>query len=215
MTLKTFLKDIVTHLQYEQIQFALAGGMIASLYRQEPRLTQDLDFLIFAEPNSIKVAQSIIKHFGLTPTLITKAELEGGPMFAIKRKSTTPYMVVGRGDAADTKIGLDFILPAIPWFAKAMARAIDNVIDFGFAKIPCLTVEDLIIAKVYAVNNSPMRFKDLDDLQSIFKASHELDFAYLVSELQKYNLKVSSSLKQVLPVALRKIFRKARHQTKV
>lgn len=208
MTLTMFLKNIVTHLRQEQIQFALAGGMIASLYRQEERLTQDLDFLILAEPNTLKVAQDIIKHFGLQPNLITKAELEGGPMFAIKRKSTAPYMVVGRGDNSNTQIGLDFILPAVPWFAKALLRAENNMIDFGFAKIPCLTVEDVIIAKVYAVNNSPMRFKDLDDLQSIFKAEHKLDFFYLTEELQKYDLKVSSSLKQVLPKELKSLFKK-------
>ena len=207
MSLKTVFKDIIQHFQHENIQFALAGGMIASLYRTEERLTQDLDFLIFAEPNTLAVAQNIIKHFGLQPNIITKAELEGGPLFAIKRKSTAPYMVVGRSNAAEMKIGLDFILPTMPWFAQALERSAYNVIDFGFAKIPCLTVEDVIIAKIYAVNNSPMRFKDLDDLQSIFKAAHDLDFAYLVGELQKYDLKVSSNLKKILPKALRSIWR--------
>ena len=202
MNLEKFLKDVVQHLEKENIQFALAGGLVASLYRAEKRLTNDLDFLLFSKAHTQAQAEKIIKHFKLTPHAITKAQLEGGPMFAIKRKSTPTFMIVGRGEEKDDQIGLDFILPTMPWFAKAMLRAKLNCIDFGFAKIPCLTVEDVIIAKIYAAQN-PVRFKDLDDLQSIFAAQHALDLDYLVGELKKYDLTLSQALQSILPMPLR------------
>ena len=145
----------------------------------------------------------MIRSLGLEPTLIRKADLEGGPLFAAKRGRSKPYIVAGRGGKDSSTIGLDFILPAIPWFGPALMRAEQNLIDFGFAQVPCLTVEDLIVAKLFALKNDPSRFNDLDDLKSIFFAGHELDLPYLSGQMRRLEITVPKLLKGIAPAALR------------
>jgi hypothetical protein len=196
MTLIHFFKEVVKALKAKDVEYALAGGLVASLYRENERTTNDLDFLIFSEMETQKIASTIIKQFALEPHIIRKADLEGGPLFAIKRKNTTPYIIAGR---ADQKIGLDFILPTMPWFEEAIRRAKLNQIDFGFGPIPCLTKEDVIISKLYALRNDSSRFNDLDDLKSILKSPAEIDMAYICGQMQKLNLSIPESLKNHAP----------------
>ena len=207
MDLQRFFKEVVGCLRKDKVRFALAGGLVASLYRKTQRLTNDLDFLILAGTRTLEKACSIVKSVGLEPTLIRKADLEGGPFFAAKRRRTRPYIVAGRAEGDSSKIGLDFILPEMPWFEKAMERAGQNDVDFGFGPIPCLTVEDVIVAKLYSFKNDERRFNDLDDLKSIFEASHELDLAYLSGQMQKLDLRVPRPVKTMAPKALTLISR--------
>jgi hypothetical protein len=201
-----FFKSAVLRLRRDKVRFALAGGLIASIYRSEERLTSDLDFLLFSESRSLSCAEKIIRSFKLTPHIIRQADLEGGPMFAIKRKSTKPFMVCGRAREGKTSIGLDFILPSFPWFEEALKRAEVNQIDFGLGKpVPALTVEDVIISKLYALKNNAHRFKDLDDLQSIFQVGHDLDMTYLSGQMMALQLVIPKELKLVAPAVLRKI----------
>ena len=46
MSLLRRLQEAVRQLEKDQIPFALAGGLVASLYRKEPRATADIDFAI-------------------------------------------------------------------------------------------------------------------------------------------------------------------------
>lgn len=199
MTLQDFFKKVLFCLRKDKVRFALAGGLVASLYRKEQRLTNDLDFLIFSESESQQKATEIIESFGLKAHVIRKADLEGGPLFAIKKKSTEPYMIVGR---ADQRIGLDFILPKMPWFESALIRAEQNNVDFGFGRLPCLTVEDVIIAKLFSYKNDQTRFNDLDDLKSIFLANHPLDLDYLCGQIQRLELSIPPALKTIAPKTL-------------
>ncbi len=201
-----FFKEIVEHLEHKKIRYALAGGLIASVYRETERMTGDLDFVIFSEVESLKTAQAIIRHFKLHPTVIRKADLEGGPMFAIKSERTEPMMVCGRDKNGKTKIGLDFILPSMPWCESAIHRAALNRIDFGLSqKIPSLTVEDVIVSKLFALKNKPQRFSDLDDLQSIFAAKHDLDLPYILDVMMKLELMIPKELKGDAPKVLGQI----------
>lgn len=199
MNIKEFLKQIVEELKKRDIRFAIAGGLVASIYRVDERFTKDLDFLIFAGSQTQTIAEEIIKYLGLNPSTIRKADLEGGTHFAVKNKNTLPYIIVGRAKNEPDKIGLDFILPEIPWSESALVRAEQNKIDFGFDKIPCLTVEDVIIAKFYSYKNDQSRFNDLDDLKSIFSAGHSLDLAYLSGQMQRLGLKVPKLLQKMVP----------------
>lgn len=90
MDFKKFFIKVVKILQREKVRYALAGGLVASLYRREERLTKDLDFLIFSESKSLEKATQIIRSLGLKSHVIRKADLEGGPLFAIKRKNRPP-----------------------------------------------------------------------------------------------------------------------------
>lgn len=206
MTLKKFFSDVVHFLKEKNLRYALAGGLIASVYRKSERLTKDVDFLMLAPSATQKKAEEIIKSFGLQPVVIRKADLEGGPLFAIKRKTSKPMMVCGRSKDTPTMIGLDFILPEMPWFEKALERAQHNQIDFGIGfLVPALTVEDVIIAKLYALKNRPNRFQDLDDLQSIFAANSDLNLAYIINAMKESDLKIPTELAPFSPMALVKI----------
>ncbi|MEQ1664796.1 MAG: hypothetical protein ABL927_05415 [Bdellovibrionales bacterium] len=52
MYLIDFFKKVTDYLLSHNIQFALAGGMIASVYRKSPRATANLDILIFTDKNT-------------------------------------------------------------------------------------------------------------------------------------------------------------------
>lgn len=207
MNLADFFKKVVATLKTSNVDYALAGGLVASLYRDTTRTTNDLVFLIIAEKETDKIASTIIKQFHLEPHVLRKADLEGGPLFAIKRKNTPPCIIAGR---TKDKIGLDFILPTMPWFQEAIARAKSNAIDFGFGPVPCLTTEDIIISKLYSLQNDGTRFNDLDDLKSIFKAQTELDLSYICGQIQKLRLSIPKSLKEFAPKPMLLISKKAR-----
>lgn len=213
MTLTDLLKAVVKTLKSARAEFALAGGLAASVYRKEPRTTQDVDILLLLanSKKTLSLAEKTIKKFDMSVGIVRKADLEGGPLFAIKRKSTTPYLVVGRHKSEPTlNPGLDFILPDMPWFKKALERAQMNEIDFGFGKIPCLTVEDVIIAKCAAWQNSKDRFRDLDDLQSIFAADHPLDLTYLSDRMFELHIPIPSEVTKHAPKALAILSKKVR-----
>lgn len=199
MNLIEFFKKAVKALKARNVDYALAGGLVASIYRSDARTTNDLDFLILSDAKTQKVATSIIRQFKLEPHIVRKADLERGPMFAIKRKSTTPYIIAGRSKKNGQQIGLDFILPSMPWFEKAIERAGHNEIDFGFGPIPCLTKEDVVISKLYSLKNDQSRFNDLDDLKSILQAGHNIDIPYICGQMQKLQLLVPDSLKEIVP----------------
>lgn len=208
MDFREFFAAVVKALKKEKVRYALAGGLVASLYRLEERLTKDLDFLILSESGSHRKAMQIISTFGLKPNVIRKADLEGGPLFAIRRKNTPPWIVAGRAEGDSSRIGLDFILPDMPWFTNALTRAEQNNIDFGFGKIPCLTVEDLIIAKLFSLKNDQTRFADLDDLKSIFLSQRPLDLDYMSGQIQRLGLVVPPPLKEVAPKSIQLVSRK-------
>ena len=140
MKLQEFFKEVRDELEKRSISYAMAGGFVASVYRKEPRATEDLDFFILAKTYDDGVATELIDFFGLKSHIMRKADLEGSPTFAIKNKNKTINMVVGR---SNEKPGLDLILSNIKWSKGVMERAQANKVDFGFGPIPCLTVEDI------------------------------------------------------------------------
>ena len=200
MKLGELFKQVRDELEKRNVPYALAGGFVTSVYRKEPRATEDLDFFILANAHEEELATELIEFLGLTPHIVKKADLEGDPLFAIKKKNTPINMVVGR---SNEKPGLDFILSNIKWSTGVMERAQFNKIDFGFGPTPCLTVEDILIAKFYSYKNSKTRFKDLDDIQSIFQAAHDLDFNYILGRMSELNLSIPAEVKESTPKELK------------
>lgn len=199
MSLEKLFRAAVQELRTRHVPFALAGGFAADLYRREPRLTMDVDFVMLSEPPGLEAAIAVIKALGLEAGVARKADLAGGPLFAIRRRSTEACMVVGRRPGAAPAEGVDILLPAIPWVKDAVQRAQANAVDFGFGPVPALTLEDVVVAKLYALGASPVRAKDLDDLQSIFAASHDVDRAYLAGQMQRFAIMVPKAAEPFLP----------------
>jgi hypothetical protein len=199
MTLEAIFQAAVESLRKRSIDFAVAGGLAADLYRDEPRLTMDVDLGIMTEGDSLKTAISVIESLNLKAGIVREADFAGGPLFAIRRQNTLPYMVVGRPPGEPSAPGVDILLPSIPWTADAIRRAQDNVVDFGFGDVPVLLLEDVIVAKLFALRAHPIRAKDLDDLQSIFAAGHDIDKPYLAGQLRRYRITIPDAAQAFLP----------------
>lgn len=128
--------------------------------------------------------------------------------------SRSSTMLVGRS-VDSSSVGVDFILPEMPWAESALQRAQKNKIDFGFGKLPCLTVEDIIIAKLYSLSIRSDRFSDLDDLQQIFKQNSEINLTYLSDRMTIHRLSIPKALKEVAPKELlkvSKVIRRGKHK---
>ncbi len=203
MNLIQRLETVATLLTSKKVYFALAGGLATSIYRKEKRTTENLDFLIYRENQSEKIARTILSELNLEVREARKANLEGGPVHAIKRNSSPIYILVGRKDG---EIGVDFILPEMPWSKQALERAQSNLTTFNIIdlKLPCLTVEDILIAKFYSLGNDSSRHKDADDIQSIFKNDNPIDFSYLTAQMMALDLCVPRAAEKSVPAILLK-----------
>ncbi len=200
MNLGDIFEYAIKELQERKCEFAVAGGLTSSVYRSEVRLTMDADILIYSGSDSQKVAEEILKKINYSASPATIANLSPAPR--MNKKSLPNLIIVGR-PKLQGDIGLDFILPDMPWFPKAITRAQNNLIDFGFGKIPCLTIEDFIISKLFAYQLSPKRIKDLEDLTSVFQKDAKLDLSYLCAELERLKIGIPKELYQIAPKALR------------
>ncbi len=207
MALKTVFQNAVKAMGSRNIPFAVAGGFAAGLYRNTPRLTMDVDLVILAEHQALAIASEIIESLGLRVGIARRADLAGGPLFAIRQKSSRPCMVVGRVPGHEDQEGVDILLPEIPWVREGVRRAQFNPVDFGFGPVPVLTLEDVILSKLYALMAARPRPKDLDDLQSIFEAGHDFDAAYLSGQIQRLDICIPKMAIPFLPSDLLAIIR--------
>ena len=157
----------------------------------------DVDFAILAEGEHVKTAVSIVESLGLQAGVAREADLAGGPLFAIRRQSTEPCMIVGRPPGNPSGAGVDILLPTMPWVESALVRAQANAVDFGFGPVPALTLEDVILSKLHALKR--LRAKDLDDLQSIFEAQENIDIAYLAGQMRRFAVEIPRQAVPFLP----------------
>ena len=193
------LKKTVAALSELPCRFCLVGGHAASLYRSQERFTKDVDFALVADAKgkSRAIASQAIEKLGMKP-------VAGFMVLGDTEKSQRALCMVTSEPPASELTGLvDILLPEVPWVLDAVGRAQDNLIDLGFAKVPVITAEDLILAKCYAVRNSPDRFQDLDDLKQLFKDVRDLDTDYLRRRLVELKLTIPEHIKQFAPDVLR------------
>ena len=193
------LKKTVAALSELPCRFCLVGGHAASLYRSQERFTKDVDFALVADAKgkSRAIASQAIEKLGMKP-------VAGFMVLGDTEKSQRALCMVTSEPPASELTGLvDILLPEVPWVLDAVGRAQDNLIDLGFAKVPVITAEDLILAKCYAVRNSPDRFQDLDDLKQLFKDVQDLDTDYLRRRLVELRLTIPEHIKQFAPDVLR------------
>jgi hypothetical protein len=193
------LKRTVAALSELPCRFCLVGGHAASLYRSQERFTKDVDFALVADAKgkSRAIASQAIEKLGMKP-------IAGFMALGDAERSQRALCMVSSEPAASELTGLvDILLPEVPWVLDAVGRAQDNLIDLGFAKVPVITAEDLILAKCYAVRNSPDRFQDLDDLKQLFKDVRDLDTDYLRRRLYELKLTIPEQIKQFAPDVLR------------
>ena len=198
MTPLKILRQAVAAFEKRGSLYCLVGGHAASLYRSQERTTRDVDFALLAEPasDSQRSAEEIIQDLGLKPMA---GFIPLGPNETVR----SPVCMVTSTPARNELKGIiDILLPALPWLAQAVRRSQHNRIDLGFAAVPVITPEDLILAKCHAVSNSPERFQDLDDIKEIFLSVKDLDLDYLSSNLGALKLMIPDAVKKFAPRAL-------------
>lgn len=195
--LKT-LKQAVSAFEKLGCKYCLIGGHAASLYRSQERTTKDVDFALIAEPqsDSRSLAEKVIEYMGLKPIL---GSIPEGPK---KRGRNSICMVTSCPAPNEAKGMIDILLPELPWVTQAVKRSQHNKIDLGFKLVPVITPEDLIVAKCYALNNSPDRFQDLDDLKEIFGNVHDMDLDYLRLNLANLKLAIPDLVRKFAPPGL-------------
>lgn len=154
-------------------QWAICGGIAASIYRSKARYTDDIDFALIDSTtiSATSLAEKVIKelgykeHIGFVPDPLNPGKQLQALLCAIDN-DTEKFR------------GFDFLLPSQTWVTDAVKLAQKNLVDFGFAKIPTVTQESLIFAKLIALNSTPERYQDLDDIKDILK-SNAIDLRFL------------------------------------
>ena len=192
------LQRTVAALSELPCRFCLVGGHAASLYRSQERFTKDVDFALVADAKgkSRAIASQAIEKIGMKPVagFMVLGDTE--------RSQRALCMVTSEPPASELTGIVDILLPEVPWVLEAVGRAQDNLIDLGFAKVPVITAEDLILAKCYAVRNSPDRFQDLDDLKQLFQDVRDLDTDYLRRRFVELKLTIPEQIRRFAPDVL-------------
>ena len=198
MSLTNSLQQVLIQLENKSIRYALAGGLVANLYRSEVRFTKDIDFAIILDLEDLILLEEILKTLNLEFGQIREGDLKNIP-FRRKREKSKLQMIIGRSNEDESALGIDFLLSTIPWVEEAVLRAQTNIVDYFNFKIPTLTIEDIIIAKLYALQNTT-RFKDLDDLEQFLSNNQNIDYVYLAGRMARYNLPIPSEITKKLKI---------------
>ena len=189
------LKTVTNLLKPFDGSWAVCGGIAACVYRDVPRFTGDIDIALgcTSSANPIDIANSILSSLGYVPMVGFVTDQTG-------RLIQQQALVIGREKEPGTYLGVDFLLPVLPWVQGAVSRAQENRLDYGFDRLPTVTLEDLCLAKLYALQGTPERHTDRDDIESILRAAARFDLGYFRAGLQ--------SLKLSLPIDLEKLVAK-------
>lgn len=200
MNLTDLFKRSLDELRSLECTFAVGGGFAADLYRKQERGTGDIDFLFIAEEPIADRGREILQKLGFKVGEARLHNLTRSPQ--MNKKNQPIYILVGRTDD-ENEPGVDLLLPSFPWFEKALARAQSNLVDFGFGPTPTMTVEDILLAKMFA-----KRLKDVDDIISIFERQLSLDLEYLAGEMERLKFVVPDDAIVVTPKALKILTRR-------
>lgn len=189
MRLFAELKRLAQALSRFPGQWAVCGGVAASLYREKARFTDDIDIAVVnsGPVSAEELATQVIRDLGY----------KAHKGFISENSSQVFAMVCARGTEDDRFVGLDFLLPVQCWVDEAVHYAQKNLIDYGFARLPTITPESLIVAKIVALNSNPERLQDLDDVIEIFKQGG-LQKDYIRKQLAIHNVRVPTSISDLL-----------------
>jgi len=190
MQIFTELQRLVQYLKPWDGSWALCGGVVATVYRDTPRFTGDIDVAVVDTSSSTaeEIATSVLKEMGYTPKFGFVPDPGEG-------KGQKKALICGRAINSERFVGVDFLLPIFPWVQNSVERARSNLLDYGFAKIPAITVEDLILAKLNAIQSKEHRATDVDDIKSVLNSNLKIDKPYIERQAALMNFAVPDWLK--------------------
>jgi hypothetical protein len=186
------LKRVTKHLRTKPACWAVCGGIAASLYRDLPRFTADIDIAIIDTPElaAKEFAWAVLSEMGYQPKVGFVPDPAGG-------RKQRAALICAREDSTQMFSGIDFLLPVFPWVPDAVARAQSNVIDYGFAALPTITEEDLLVAKITAMRDS-VRPQDEDDVRSVLRHSKGLDGNYVQRQCKRFETPIPKWISDAL-----------------
>ncbi|MBX7138042.1 MAG: nucleotidyl transferase AbiEii/AbiGii toxin family protein [Oligoflexia bacterium] len=174
--------------------WGICGGVAACIYRDVPRFTGDIDIALtdHSSASAQEIAKRVLSELGYTHTngFVTDAN---GRLFPDKA------LIIGRENNPSAFLGIDFLLPIIPWVPRAVERAQSNCLDYGIKRLPTITIEDLCLAKLSALIAAPQRGVDREDIIAILRTSPMFDRQYFNSRAQELELIVPADLLLLFP----------------
>lgn len=182
------LKRVIRFLNNYPGQWAICGGVAASIYRERPRFTDDIDFAL-VDSNSLsarELALKVISDLGYR-------DYQGFIPDPLRKGKQINALICARSTDNTKFEGFDFLLPTQPWIDHAVLLAQSNKIDFGFAELPTVTPEYLILAKLIALNSNAERHQDIDDIKEIIK-SNPIDYSFIREQINNSGIVFEPSI---------------------
>jgi hypothetical protein len=106
-------------------------------------------------------------------------------------------LICCRSNLDDRFVGFDFLLPVLSWVPRAVQVAQANKLDYGFALVPTITPEDLVLAKLQALQSPNSRPYDLDDITEIANCQ-QLNLEYLLPQAKALHITIAASTLSLL-----------------
>jgi hypothetical protein len=157
--LERLLAALTAELGLHQLPFMLIGGQ-AVLLHGSPRLTEDIDITLGADPDALPVLMKACTALGLKPLPVRVEE------FVLET-----FVLPVRHEA--THLRVDFIFSSTAYERQAIARA--QQVSIAGALVPFAAPEDLIIHKLFAG-----RPRDVEDVRGVVRRKGEvLDWSYV------------------------------------
>ena len=149
--LRTTIADLMRWFEGDDLRAAVIGGVAAGL-QGRPRLTEDVDAVVFSDDASALIESA--KLYGFTTRIDD----------ALDFSRRTRVLLLQHYTGVD----VDISLGALPFEAEVVDRA--ELIDIGELMIRIATPEDLVIMKALA-----RRPEDIADISGIVDVQAELD----------------------------------------
>jgi predicted nucleotidyltransferase len=160
------LATIARALGDQNISFMLIGGQ-AVLLHGEPRLTEDIDLTLAADP-------------GRLPSLLRVCEQAGLSILPDNVEAFVQETFVLPTRHEDSRIRVDFIFSSTPYEQQAIARA--ELVTLAGVPVPFARAEDLIIHKLFAG-----RPRDLEDAAGVIRRKgDQLDWTYVEEWIRQF-----------------------------
>lgn len=154
-----FIAKIALELQGRRLPFMLIGGQ-AVLLHGRPRLTEDIDITLGADPTRLPEVLALCAVLELDP-LPDEVDTFVRETFVLPTHHK------------ESGIRVDFVFSTTPYEQQAIGRA--TVVELAGASVPFASAEDLIIHKLFAG-----RAWDLEDAESVVRRKGEdLDWRYV------------------------------------
>lgn len=165
------LKTVVARLEKANIPYMISGSMAAAHYTM-PRMTRDIDIVIELNgPDVPKMVELFSKDFYIDKAMVEEA-VNDQRMFNVIHNATM--------------MKIDFVVRKNEPYRK-MEFERRRRVQFGDVKIWIVSVEDLVISKLYWAKDSMSEIQ-LNDVKNILKSQPDIDRKYLESWVKSLDL---------------------------